>query len=474
MQSEYNRLISSERLRKSSRPNRQLAEEALSDKARILTASCFRRLQTKAQVFSLEENAAVRTRLTHTLEVSVYGELIASKVAERLIDKNRLDRDLRLPFMTTVESACLLHDVGNPPFGHLGEFAIRAWFKENAKSLKGAWGENMGTLSDAVAQRLEVFEHFDGNPQSLRIVTHLQWLQDEYGLNLTCSLLASIVKYLVPMPDPAVGGFGKKVGYFGTESELVAEVWTRLGLKMENGRPAQRHPLTFIMEAADDIAYSVSDIEDAIEKAIVSEGEFFEAVRLEGNGIERFIPEVDQLPDVLARNGRFLLFKINLATYLVDQAVEAFIDHEEDIISGTFTQHLLHVNVDAKSFGTSLQRFAEQRIYNSHEAVDIELSGYRIIQDILSGFKPLLLLSRPEFLRLWKDAENPPRRDELSLEKRLFALLPNKHLLAYEFFSSRDEAMDPVYRAHLIVDYLAGMTDSHAVKIFNMINGTTF
>ena len=472
MQDRYNQLISSKRSRTSSRPDRELADEMLSDKARILTSSCFRRLQTKAQVFSLEENAAVRTRLTHTLEVSIYGELIASKVAEKLITNGSLSDDLRLPFVTTVESACLLHDVGNPPFGHLGEFAIRAWFGDNADKLKKAWAAN-DAVNDEVLVQLEVFKHFDGNPQSLRIVAHLQWLRDEYGLNLTYSLLASMIKYLVPMPDEGIKDFGKKVGYFRTEGALITEIWDGLGLKMDGDRPAQRHPLAFIMEAADDIAYSVSDIEDAIEKKIVSEAEFFYAIKKSKSGIEQFIPE-DQLPPVrLAQNGAFLIFKINVAAYLVDRAVDAFIAEEKGIIEGSFNRHLLDVDTLAKSARSTLQDFAEQNIYNSHEAIDIELSGYRIIQDILSGFLPILRLKREDFLRLRKDAKEPPKRDQLSLEKRLFTLLPNKHLLAYEFFSEQNVIMEPIFRTHLVVDYLAGMTDSHAVKVFNMINGIT-
>lgn len=479
----YQTFISSERLRKTVNPGRSLADEMLDDKVRILTSSAFRRLQTKAQVFSLETNAGVRSRLTHTLEVSIFGQLIAEQIVNKLVENKTLEEEYRLPFVTTVENACLLHDVGNPPFGHLGEYAIQDWFKNNQKKVRRKWKKH-GVPEELVNKHIQSFRGFDGNPQGFRIVTRLLWLSDEYGLNLTCTLLASIIKYLVPSSstEEKKSPFGEKVGYFETERSRILEIWERLGLNKSDELPLQRHPLTFIMEAADDIAYSMSDIEDGIEKGIISEDDFFSFVgRIVDLG--NFGPydresrtkriEHNQKKRIIVRDAEFIGFRTHLTPKLIKKAADEFLKNEEQIINGKFEKHLLDVDDDTGKVKTALQEFARDRIYTSHEAVDIELSGYRIIQDILSGFFQLLDLSPEEFARLSPKSESILPKREYSLHKRLYTLLPKKHLLAYENSVEKDinHELEPVFRTHLIVDYLAGMTDSHAVKVFNMISG---
>lgn len=433
--SRYAALIQPKRLRETSQPGRDLELEILSDNSRIITSAAFRRLQTKAQVFSLEQNASVRTRLTHTLEVSMFGGLIARKVFTRLKNDGAIKEELRLPFIKTVENACLLHDIGNPPFGHLGEFAIRDWFDHKETDVKQIW-RDMGVDQSAVDRYYRDFRWFDGNPQGFRIVTKLQWLKDSHGLNLTCTLLASIIKYLSSEPSTQHDPLRRKSGFFETERDLVATIWRNLDLRTEpDGSPSQRHPLVYLMEAADDIAFCLSDIEDALEKRIVSEWLLFDHMR---DFVDQFIPgsteESSDLVDldVLAsRDVGFIEFRIALTRYLVDTAARMFVERNDQILKGDFKQSLLDVDPRSEKALEGLKAFAQKYIFVSKEAVDIELSGFRVVQGLLDGFYRLLPLSKDEFQRLSPESDHQTAPSQRALERRLFSLLPNKHQLAY-------------------------------------------
>lgn len=229
------------RLRQSTRGELDLLVETESDKGRIINASAFRRLQQKAQVFPLDSNAAVRTRLTHSVEVSQLGRFVAQKVIEEFKVDHFSYNELSA-FANTIESACLLHDIGNPPFGHLGESAIREWAAKNRLN------------SDLV--------EFDGNPQGYRLMSFLSGL-DSFGLNLSCSLLLSTIKY--PWTVETRMDDDKKIGVFTTDWKAYEAACSRLAWN-----PGKKFPFALLMEAADDIAYSMSDLEDGIENDVIS------------------------------------------------------------------------------------------------------------------------------------------------------------------------------------------------------------
>jgi dGTPase len=496
----YDRLVSYQRLKESEQrkaQSRSLDFDFLSDKGRIITSSAFRRLQTKAQVFSLEQNASVRTRLTHTMEVSIFGELIANRVFEKL--GNRINPALRLPFVTTVQNACLLHDVGNPPFGHLGEYAIQHWFRVHADEIKSRWA-SFGVSSDLQSVHFNAFQHFDGNPQALRIVTRLQWLDNPYGLNLTCTLLASLIKYLGLEPkdervrDKEKDDFYKKIGFFKTEHELIKRIWSDLGLQLENGMPAQRHPLAFLMEAADDVAYCLSDIEDAIEKGVVTERMFFDEFALECPQIFEMLDHSLAKRNALrpcdtqvsssneegykrcqlayreggcSPNSYYVTLKVELTNWLIQKAASIYSEQHDAILEGNLLKSLLESDEEASAVLEFLKSFARQHIFSSKEAVNIEVSGFHILQEILNGFNRLLTLTPDEFKSLGE--QKTPT--SLALEKRLYTLLSHKHFCVYRHHVKNNSQLEPVYRTHLIVDYVSGMTDSHAVKVHNVFRG---
>ena len=453
--------LSTTRLRPSSIPGRSAFEESLSDKARIVASTAFRRLQTKAQVFSLERNAAVRSRLTHTLEVAMYGQLIASKVADQLSQDGLWSQDSRNQLVTCVENACLLHDIGNPPFGHLGEFAIRTWFRSNDHTLLDAW-RSQGVPPEQSENYRTAYKEFDGNPQGFRIVTLLQWLKDPYGLNLTCSLLAAMVKY--PHGQSGTGAFAKKLGYFPSEAGVKMRVWEESGL-----RQGQRHPLAFIMEAADDIAYCLSDIEDAIEKRIITEEQFFKAI--EHSGAARF--DTLRAKGPVSSTARFVDFRVALTRHLVNDAVKTFTDRYDDILSGRLDKALLDCDADCNETLDALKGYARQHIFVSREAVNIELGGYHIVQDLLDRFLELLLLPRREFSAVLPRSGQKIKHGELALPVRLASLLPGRQLLAYQNAVAAMPDLEAVFRTQVIVDYVSGMTDSHALQVHRVLRGAS-
>ena len=242
-----------------------LRTEFEKDYQRIISSASFRRLQDKTQVFPLDKSDFIRTRLTHSLEVANFARSLGRMIGSRIIDEN-IDPDFtgktRDDTCAVLECAGLLHDIGNPPFGHFGEDAIRDWFKRNLSRIEYRGGK----LSDVLTrQQILDFYNFEGNTQALRVVSRLHFIVDEHGMNLTKALLATIMKYPCSSceinydkNDPGRDIARKKMGYFAADKEIFDSVQSGCAT---NGR---RHPLAFALEAADDIAYRTADIEDAV------------------------------------------------------------------------------------------------------------------------------------------------------------------------------------------------------------------
>ena len=443
------------RLRPSDVPGRRLLDEIFSDSGRIIPSPAFRRLQSKAQVFSLEVNAGVRTRLTHSMEVAVYGRILAGQVFKKLLEQRLIEEELRIPFITTVENACLLHDIGNPPFGHFGEFTIKAWFSDEKRREQ---------LANIPAAYLLDMQHFDGNPQGFRIITRLSWAKDEYGMNLTCSLLLSYLKY-------GCQGFKKKLGFFTVETERVEKARSKLALG------EQRFPLTFLMEACDDIAYCLSDIEDGIEKELVDfrTVEEFLAARVvdtnDASTLSRLLAVAKDIdPSIcghsLQQKTMFLLFKIALVRTLANKAEEAFVENLKPILDGSHHEPLL--SRDGGTILGELRSFAEEHIFSTKEAYDLELLSNSVINGLLESFLPLFKLETESFQKV---LDRKTERAELELEKRLCMMLPARHVQNYRWQVKEGVHPEPALRAHLLLDYVSGMTDAHALEVFQILSG---
>ncbi|MDA8562848.1 dNTP triphosphohydrolase [Mariniblastus sp.] len=255
----------SSRLSKSDYDRDNSCAQFLSDHSRIIFSSSFRRLVKKAQVFSLESNTAVRNRLTHSLEVADVGRTIARSVGLELVKIGRIDAD-DVPCLTSiVENACLMHDIGNPPFGHFGESAIQRWFKELDKNKDKV---KVDLTDDDLNDQI----NFDGNPQGFRIATRLHCERDGFSLNLTCATLLASIKY-PHSQKPDKGHFAKKIGFFQSENDVYESICSTTG-----HTPGRRYFLAYLMELADDCCYCLSDIADSFEKQIISLEQYTTAV----------------------------------------------------------------------------------------------------------------------------------------------------------------------------------------------------
>lgn len=501
---DYRQLISATRQRDSTvSEQRSIDQESESDRGRVIFSSPLRRLQQKAQVYSLEDNAAVRSRLTHSLEVAQtgrwIGQLILAQLSKRHQERLALD-DRNIAFLNFIETSCLIHDLGNPPFGHLGEFSIQDWFKKNSTScLKSAYNAVFNVPGSKEANLLapnsqfdigiKDFTSFDGNCQGLRIVCRLQWKSDEHGLNLTYSQLLSYLKYVVHA-HYATGkdGAKKKGGYFLSEEPIVLRAWQILGME-----PHTRHPLAYIMEAADDIAYSISDIEDAIEKELIRLEDFLQHLELETVGLKSQKKNAKAIrksittarkqsldPDCLCA---YTDLRTSLTRILARFAAEKFIKDHSGFLNGTANPIFDDNNIDScleSSLIFAIKSFALSKIYPSPAASNNELAGYAVLHGLLDHYHPLLSCPRETFEKLCSpgieltDKALKPNK----LQQRLFDRLPRKYRRNYleevrplPKGTAEGAIKEWFCRAHLITDYISGMTDDFALETFQLLSG---
>jgi len=411
---------------------------------RIVFSSAFRRMQDKTQVFPLAESDYVRTRLTHSLEAACVGRSLGTHIGARVVERHGLRHVHPSDIGAIVAAACLAHDIGNPPFGHSGEDGIRHWFATSPVAR---------SLSERLtpAQRHD-FERFEGNAQGFRILTRLQMPDNEGGLQLTCATLAAFAKYPVASDTPAElrGGAGsKKFSFFLSESPLFAEVAGGTGMLRRSGDAAcwARHPLAFLVEAADDICYRLVDFEDGVRLGILSGGE-----------VSHAFSEVIGKPDALERAARLegqkeqieMLRAMAIGT-VVDQAAEVFLAHETEILAGTFDRPLIDCAPAAEALA-KIQRRSMETIYVSPRGLEIEAAGFEVIGGLLDLFVQAV------------EDEAAGRKGGRS--RTLLRLVPDQ-------FIGKDRRIDPdpYPRLQRITDFVAGMTDSYAVALYRKLRG---
>lgn len=450
MTMKWQQLISSQRLGKegeSPLPGEQRTEFQR-DFDRLIFSSAFRRMQNKTQVFPLPGSVFVHNRLTHSLEVSSVGRSLGCDVArglqERYGQHNPQDgidvfmQDI-LPdpqsLGSIVSAACLAHDMGNPPFGHSGEEAIRSFFRE---------GKGRDIQSMVPWQLWSDLVNFDGNANTFRLLTHQFNGRRKGGFGLTYSTLASIVKY----PYPSFYVTKPKFGYFCTEEPQFATIASSLGipkLRTDDGQEQYaRYPLVYLVEAADDICYEVMDIEDAYKLRLLSYEEASEL--LLGFYTSEHANQLRMAhPDVTDEGERIVYYRSCAINALERACVKAFLDNEDEILKGTFSDALInHLSPEMRAGYERCAQLSRSRIYKCKDVTDIDLAGYQIIYMLLE---------------LMTDAVLHP-------EKSYSQLLLRQVSTQYDILAD-----DLGTRLRAVVDYISGMTDVYALDLYRKING---
>ena len=451
----------------------ELGERLESDRGRIVNSAAVRRLQQKTQVFPLERNAAVRSRLTHSLEVQQVGRHIVRTLFHKLGPRaagyglDGLQRELE----TLVEMACLTHDIGNPPFGHFGEFAIGDWCARHLERLFAvAVPEGDAELRQRMLADLRTFE---GNAQAIRLVQRL------HDMNLTYSQTACMLKYVraAYQPRPAGSYLAKKPGFYLSEESFVAELWQTLGMT-----PGTRHPLVYVMEAADDISYCLADLEDAVVKG------FFDLQRLDQLLRGAFRLSLDSVIDEKGRSfaqllddalevaenepvdkvGRyFIRLRVNLIHPLVQHAAGQFIEQIDAVYAGTLQRALLEDESPASAVVQAFKAVGASHVYCHREVETQHLRGLRILQGLLDGYGGLLGLSATEFANVLADQG---RADLRMLAHRLPKHLRAAYAQACRESTGEHAALWEFYhRARLLLDFVSGLTDQLAEDEYRVI-----
>ena len=379
----WQQLISNKRLGQEDRHPKRHDDrtEFKRDYDRLIFSAPFRRLQNKTQVFPLPGSVFVHNRLTHSLEVSSVGMSLGDDVARNL---SKLHPELKDTLFTEigqiVATACLAHDMGNPPFGHSGEKAMQTFFTEGPGS----------DLQREVSHHFwDDITHFEGNANAFRLLTHQFNGRRPGGFAMTYSMLASIVKY--PFASSLAGSHGK-FGFFKTEQETYHKIADELGIicKSKPGEPLKyaRHPLVYLVEAADDICYEIMDIEDSHKLKLISFDETRHALLnfFDEEG-KAYIQDTIEHEGVTDENDQVVYMRACVIGKLEGECVNTFIEHEDEILNGTFEGSLIqNITPSVKKAYQYCEKLSHEKIYHSKPVLDIELSGYKILETLMEVF----------------------------------------------------------------------------------------
>lgn len=443
-----------------------LRSEFEKDYHRIIGSASFRRLQDKTQVFPLDKSDFIRTRLTHSLEVSSFGKSLGQNIGENILAYQKdpqFTPQMKEDMCNILQCAGLIHDIGNPPFGHFGETIIREWFENNLSAIEF----DGRTVAEALTPQMrEDFYHFEGNAQALRLVSKLHFLVDENGMNLTYGLLNTIVKYPVSSLeiDRTTGNIkDKKMGYYFADRKIFEEIQNATGTK------GKRHPLTFILEAADDIAYKTADIEDAFIKGYISykkllenldrlesgnkTGEFLAAQKLRDkydSGIKR---GVENPEEYAVKN-----WIVRVQAFLIGCATSGFTSNYQEIMEGNYKYDLFY-----GTFGEQLMNLlgelAYREVFTSEDIYKMEMAENTMLSFLMD-----------RFVKAAVKYDTDLKMD--SMDQRMIALISDNYKNAYHYHAEGKDEVEKLYlRLLLVTDYVCGMTDSYAKRLYQEMNG---
>lgn len=470
---QWSKLLCDDRHRPTVRQAGESRTEIARDYGRAVFATPVRRLQDKAQVFPLEPIDAVRTRLTHSLEVSSVARDLAHAVAAKLVEARKINPQQAYEIESIAATVGLIHDIGNPPFGHAGEQAIQDWFKTHPNVFKKFPASQRSRLSAD-------FLKFEGNAQTIRLLAKLQILSDRSGLNLTYATLSAACKYTansIQAGKPNSHHDRSKPGYFTSEQDLISAVRTR------TGTGSARNPITFLVEASDDIVYSLVDIEDGVKKGVVSWGNHWDygaansAVHtlcaqsgdvraiLELNksiiGAELLADTAGKAEERIDRSALKLSGRSRdeaiiqyFRTLVIGKAVTAVTDkffaRYDDIMNGRYHGELI---ADAENvsglYKVLKEEIGRKYVYPAKENLRLELLGRNVIYQLMD---------------LFYSAD--PSAKTRKFSGKAYHLLSQNYRTVFDKPDAHESRLPIEYRRlQLITDYICGMTDSFAINL---------
>ena len=432
------------------------------DYDRLIFSSAFRRLQNKTQVFPLPGSVFVHNRLTHSLEVASVGRSLGKVVGQRLTDKGLIigndNQDFyKYELQNVIAAACLAHDIGNPAFGHSGEKAISSYFDENHDYK--IEGKKLSTLF--ATEEWKDLITFEGNANSFRTLTHTFNGKSEGGYLLSYITLASILKY--PCVSIAVKNSKekkeneeknictKKYNFFEADKELACAILDELNITKQCGSPLiyNRHPFVYLTEAADDICYRIIDFEDAQRLSIISQKdveklftELIKEIDRAENDIDKVKKTLDSINDNNDRIGYLRAVCINSLTM---ESADIFMKNADNIIAGKYNNGLVDEIEKNSETLRNIKLITDEEIYNHDSVVQLEITGYKVMNDLLSLFIPAILKKEPNH----KD-------------KKIRYLLPNQF---------KTNSNDNYQKVLSVLDYVSGMTDLYAIELYRKLFG---
>ena len=443
----WSELLTQERLRHpeyDEQSNRPLYTQ---DADRLVFSAPFRRLANKTQVHPLYDHDHIHHRLIHSIETSMVGRSLGMSVGDWLEKEHNLKAIPNVDKHTlagTVQAACLAHDIGNPPFGHSGEDAIGTWFAERFEDNSGLFSG----ISDGVSKELSKFE---GNAQGFRLIAKLEMYRGNGGMQLSFPVLGSFQKY--PARARTSDALGrdkyvglKKFGVFEAEWEIFQEVASKLGLASESsdhGAWFRRHPLVYLVEAADDICYEVLDLEDAFVSGDLSEEDVVNAL----------MPIASPNREVEKRSGaeRIAFLRAVSIGKAVNACVEAFKENYDAIMIGEFNSSLIEASSVSLPF-SKIHDLAKKRIFTATRKTELEVAGRSVLRTALSGLKPIY---EDLYSKNWDVGRLSSHHQQLVRALKL----------DLEGVGSKEEAL------HSLADFVSGMTDRYAVKVSRLVSG---
>ncbi|HTJ53341.1 MAG TPA: dNTP triphosphohydrolase [Cyclobacteriaceae bacterium] len=424
------------------------------DYDRIIFSSAFRRLQNKTQVFPLPEHIFVHNRLTHSLEVASVGRSLGNIIGKELVKLPSIKKDdaarkfYRNQLKNVIAAACLAHDLGNPAFGHSGEEAISKYFIDKQG--------DTSFVNQFTKEEWKDLVTFEGNANALRIATKQFKGRLPGGFRLTYSTLCAILKY----PCESVASKGKsgpkhlsKFGFFQDDLDAFSSITSKVNMIQESVAPIvyKRHPFVYLVEAADDLCYTIIDFEDAHRLEILTTEEvetlFMGLIKLNK---DEDLKHVKKVRSQLREDPNELIAYLRAKTinYLTIAAAETFINNKNVIIKGQFASSLINAIPKAQPILKEIERISTEKIYNHSSVVKIELAGFKIMSGLIQDFVEAALI---------------PKDDRKTRHKKILKLLPKQ----YNF----DEKQKPYQKVMCILDYMSGMTDVYALELYRNIRG---